>query len=123
MKGNILHGVDTLSFYAPLGFVAAAFFGLLGTNTQARLARARLLNDEHPLVAQAGRLWTPFRWPVRRNHRQERSRLEADLKAEPAIWGRYQTLCEELSAWNALESGVAMALAASIAGAVAVATS
>ena len=115
--------MNGLDLFAALGFVSASVFGLLGTNTQAALARSKLLEDANPLVAQAGRLWSPSRWLVKPGHRRARAGLEVRLRADPGAWQRYEVLRRELFAWNALESGVAMALAASVAGTIALLTS
>lgn len=115
--------MNSFGFYAALSFVAAAAFGLVGTNTQAALARSRLLTDANALVTQSGQLWTPIRWLVKPSRRRTRTRLEAELRRDLQAWPRYEVLCRELFAWNALESGAAMALAASVAGVVALLTS
>jgi len=43
----------------PGWFLIAAIWALQGTNAQAALARERLLADDDPLIAAAGRAWTP----------------------------------------------------------------
>jgi len=104
----------TLTLYAAILFLGAAFCALLGTNTQARVARRRLLADSNPLVAAAGQYWTPApRWLARPSHRRARTQVEAALKTDAVEWTRYETLRQELFAWNALESAVALALSAS----------
>ena len=93
----------------------AAYFGLIGTNAQAALAKQRLLADTNPLIAWAGRLWRPgFRWLARPARRHQRQEMEAKLREDAAEWARYDRLRRELWAWNAVESGVAMAFAGAL---------
>ena len=91
---------------AILGFFAA-LYGFFGTNQQARLSRERLLADEDPLIAAAGRAWMPLWSPGRR-------RAESAVRVDPARWARYRTLAHELRAWNMLESSVVAALVATM---------
>lgn len=102
-------------FNATFYLTGAALLGYLGTNTQAALAKQRLLDDPDPLIAEAGRLWTPVRWfgigPARRRRRYE---VEAELRADDVRWGRYRRLLRELTAWNQVESSIVLALAGSV---------
>jgi hypothetical protein len=91
---------------AILGFFAA-LYGFFGTNQQARLSRARLLEDEDPLIVEAGKAWMPLWSPGRR-------KAEAAVRVDRARWARYRSLARELRAWNMLESSVAAALVATM---------
>jgi hypothetical protein len=104
-------GLDT---YASTSFAIAPVWALTGTNTQARLSRERLLEDPDPRVVKAARLWSPTRWLARPTRRRRRAAAEAEVRSDPVLWRRYERLCQELSAWNALESSVALAFAASV---------
>jgi hypothetical protein len=109
-----------LSILLTLWLAGAAVFALVGTNTQARLSRERLLADDDPLVAEAGRLWTPYpRWLSRPGRRRRRTAIEVQVRLDPERAKRYDRLRAELVAWNALESSVALAFAASIVAVVA----
>jgi len=46
--------------------------------------------------------------------RRERAQIEAQLREDSERWSKYEVLRRELSAWNALESSVALAAGASI---------
>lgn len=46
--------------------------------------------------------------------RAERRRLESQLQEDPERWARYTRLRQELGAWNALESSVALAFVAAL---------
>jgi hypothetical protein len=111
----------------------AAIWALLGTNAQAALARGQLLADDDPLIAAAGRAWTPLSradpliaaaeraWtPLsrvtsrRRSRRRQRAEIEAELRRDSERWLHYEALRRELRAWNALESSVALAAVASV---------
>lgn len=71
---------------ATLQFVLAAFWALLGTNAQARLSRERLLADEDPLVAEAGRLWKPGpRWLRSSSHRKRRADAEEKVRRDAEL--------------------------------------
>lgn len=101
--------------YAAASFTIAALMALVGTNTQARLARQVLLADDDPLIAEAGRLWTPIpRWLSRRRRRRRIAEIEEALDRHPVRAKRYERLRAELFAWNALESSVALVLPASV---------
>jgi len=104
--------------YAAASFATAALMALVGTNTQARLARQVLLSDEDPLIAEAGRLWTPtprwLSWLSRPSRRLRVAEIEAELARDPDRIKRYERLRAELFAWNALESSVALVLPASV---------
>jgi hypothetical protein len=108
--------------YVALTLAGAAWLALIGTNIQARLARARLLADDDPLVVEAGRLWTtmPRRlsWLSRPSHRRRRAAAEENVRQDPERAKRYDRLCTELFAWNALETSVALAFTASIIAAI-----
>jgi|AntAceMinimDraft_13_1070369.scaffolds.fasta_scaffold70874_1 hypothetical protein len=106
--------MNQLTIYITGFFIIAAFFALAGTNTQARISRNRLLQDADPQIAEAGKLWRPIRWLTKPSIRKTRRALELQLKRDSQQWARYKNLCAELFAWNALESGVAMALSASL---------
>jgi hypothetical protein len=97
-----------------LWLAAASLMALAGTNVQARLSRQRLLGDADPLVAAAGRLWSPVRWFTRPSRKRLRTGAEAKLRNDPARWQHYRRLCQELFAWNAIESSVALAAVASV---------
>lgn len=92
----------------------AALLALYGTNLQAALSREHLINDEDPLVAAAGRNWVPLRWLSTPGRRHRLGTAESRVRENPALWTRYGRLRRELSAWNALESSVALAAVASI---------
>lgn len=106
-----------MAVYAAATLVFAALLGLIGANTQARLARQVLLTDEDSLIAEAGRLWTPtprwLRW-LSSSRRRRLDAIEEELRKDPERAKRYDRLCAELFAWNALESSVALALPASV---------
>ncbi len=97
----------------PLWFLFAAIWALGGTNAQAQLARKQLLADDDPLIADAGRAWTPFRLAAPRRSRRQRA-IEAELREDPERWARYDELRRQMRAWNLLESSVALAAGASI---------
>jgi len=107
--------------YATVLLAIAAVLALVGTNGQARLSRERLLADADPLVAEAGRLWRPPpTWlNSRPSRRRRRASVEEQLRRDPERAKRYDRLCAELFAWNALESSVALASVASVIAAVA----
>lgn len=98
----------------PLWFLIAAIWALGGTNAQAQLARKQLLADDDPLIADAGRAWTPSRLVAPRRKRRQRAEIEAELRKDPERWARYDELLRQLRAWNLLESSVAFAAGASI---------
>jgi hypothetical protein len=99
----------------PLLFLIAAIWALQGTNAQAAMARQRLLTDDDPLIAAAGRAWRPGpRLVAPPSLRRRRVQIEAMLRSDPKRWSKYQTSLRELSAWNALESSVAIAAGASV---------
>jgi hypothetical protein len=100
-----------MSILISLWFAVAAVWALTGTNAQAALARQDLREDSDPLVQEAARLWVPIRWLSRPHKRRERAHLEARMREQPRTWARYRRLDRELSAWNALESSVALAFA------------
>jgi hypothetical protein len=103
-----------MGLYVSVQFAIAALLALAGTNAQARLSRGRLLADEDPLIAEAGRLWTPGpRWLSRPSRRRRGESVEARLRQDPERARRYDRLRTELFAWNALETSVALASAAS----------
>jgi hypothetical protein len=102
------------AWLVPLWFLIAAIWALEGTNAQAALTRRRLLADDDPLIAAAGRAWTPLRILASRRRRRQRAEIEAELRKDPDRWGRYDLLRRELRAWNMLESSVALASGASI---------
>ena len=104
----------TITLYVTFCFAGAAFFGLIGTNAQAQLARKHLMEDSDILVATAGSYWRPVRWLVRKPTKSKRDELEAVLRKKPKRWRRYQILCRELFAWNAIETSVAIAFVASV---------
>jgi len=91
---------------------------LIGTNQQAAAAKRKLFNDPDEDVARAGRHWRPA--PCGKRYRAQRSELEADFRADPDRWTRYQEALAELVAWNWLESAVTLALSASLVGVIAV---
>lgn len=101
----------------------AALLALIGTNTQARLARQVLLADDDPLISEAGRLWTPMPRRLsllsRPSHRRRREAAEEKVRQDPDRAGRYNRLEAELFAWNALETSVALAFVASVIAAIA----
>lgn len=103
-----------MSTYVAVTVFFAALFALTGTNAQARLAREALLKNEDPLIAAAGRTWRPIGWLGGKTYRRERRMAEAAVRPDAARWERYQRLCEELRAWNALESSVALGLSAAL---------
>ena len=95
-------------------FAVAACFALIGTNAQARLSRGRLLADDDPLIAEAGRTWTPGpRWLATPSRRRRHAAAEQKLRQDPERASRYAQLRAELAAWNLLESSAALAAAAS----------
>jgi hypothetical protein len=102
------------SEYASGSFVAASVLALVGTNAQARLTKERFLSDPNPLVVEASRLWTPTRWATGRQRRKKRGGVERKIQANAEDWLRYQSICNELFAWNALETSVAIAAVASV---------
>jgi len=105
---------------AAIMFAGSSLMGLVGTNAQARLAKSRLLSDPNPLVVSAGLLWWPSRWLMPPRLRRRRLAVERELRQDAESWRRYELLCKELFAWNALESAVVVALFASLAALVAV---
>jgi hypothetical protein len=105
-----------MNVYFSTSLVLAALWALSGTNTQARLSRKRLLTDEDADIAAAARLWKPIRWLRRSSERRSLDVAEQRFRDDPVRWERYVDLCSELRAWNALESSVAIALPAAIAG-------
>ena len=98
----------------PLWFLIAAIWALGGTNAQAQLAKRQLLADDDPLIADAGRVWTPSRLVASRRRRRQRAAIETELRKDPERWARYEDLLRQLRAWNLLESSVALAAGASI---------
>ncbi|MGH3117927.1 MAG: hypothetical protein ACRDWY_07365 [Actinomycetes bacterium] len=102
-----------MAIYVAASFAMAAIWALMGTNVQAALSRQRLLEDEDPRVAVAGRLWRPlqFRWLKSAKRRRA---AEVEFRDDPIAWRRYQRLITELFAWNALESSVAIATPAAL---------
>ncbi|MEC5185289.1 hypothetical protein RCH12_002765 [Cryobacterium sp. MP_3.1] len=107
--------IEYLAIYAAASFTGATFFALVGTNNQARLSKSRLLSDPDALIVQAGGLWLPVKWTASRRNKRVLAAIEAQLKDEPGRWKRYQMLCGEMFAWNALETSVAIAFPAAIA--------
>jgi hypothetical protein len=103
-----------MSLLISLWFAVAAFWAMTGTNTQARLTRQQLLEDDDPLVRRAVGGWTPVRWLALPKTRAERRRLESQLRKDPERRARYTRLSQELGAWNALESSVALAFVAAL---------
>lgn len=100
---------------------AGALFGLMGTNAQAAIAKRKLLADTNPLVARAGRLYRPGpKWSHSPSVRRDRRQVEAQLAQDRDEWQRYESLRQELWAWNTVESGVAAAFVAALAAIVAV---
>ena len=106
--------------YVTFSFAIAAVLAVVGTDAQSRLSRERLLADEDPLIAEAGRLWRPPpRWLSSRPSRRRRlAEVEAKLRRDPERAKRYDRLATELFAWNALETSAAIAAIASIIAAV-----
>jgi ABC-type glycerol-3-phosphate transport system permease component len=97
-------------------FAVAAFFGLVGTTNQTGLAKRRLLSDPDPDIAAAALLWRPrplilTAFPRKR---QAIAAVEARIRVDPERWEHYRELCQELSAWNYIESSVALAFAGSV---------
>lgn len=96
-------------------FAAAALAALVGTNGQARLSRGRLLTDPDPLIVEAGHLWTPPpRWLSQWSGSKRRRRAEAEKQTRQDPDSRYDLLCAERFAWNAIETSVARAIGASV---------
>ena len=106
--------LERMSSYVAVIVLVAALLALTGTNAQARLARQALLANADPLIAAAGRTWRPLRWPAGKKARLARRLAEDAIRADPPRWGQYKRLCEELRAWNALESSVALGLSAAL---------
>lgn len=104
-----------MEIYVAVSLAVAAFWALSGTNAQARLARQRMLGDADPLIATAGRLWYPGpRWLMTPGRRLRREEAEAKLRPDTVRLQHYERLCQELHAWNALESSVALAISAAL---------
>lgn len=104
-----------LGFIGLVFLAIASIWALMGTNAQARIARDRLLEDPDGAIVLAGRLWRPGpRWLARKGTRQRRAAAEARVREEPERFQKYERLRQELWAWNALESAVAMAFAGSL---------
>ena len=103
-----------MSLFISAWFALAAFWAMTGTNTQARLTREQMLTDDDPLVRQTVSVWAPARWLALPKTRAERRRLENQLRKDPETWARYTRLLQELGAWNALESSVALAFVAAL---------
>jgi hypothetical protein len=91
-------------------FLIAAIWALEGTNEQAALTKRQLLADDDPLIAAAGRAWTP----LPRLLSGRRRKIEAELRKDTERWSRYDELRRQLRAWNMLESSVAVAAVASL---------
>lgn len=107
------YSVDDWQLFAAGGFFFSALLALRGTNKQAAIAKRRLLADSNPLVAHAAALWAPGpRWIRLRKRRTSRASAEAEIKLDVLEWRRYTELLQEFSAWNDLESAVAIALPA-----------
>jgi hypothetical protein len=92
----------------------AAVWALAGTNSQAALARDRLLADDDSLIVAAGKLWRPVPQLASRRLKRQRAEIEVELRKDSKRWSRYQELRRELWGWNMLESSVAIAAVASI---------
>jgi hypothetical protein len=105
-----------MSLYVTGMLAVAAILALVGTDNQARLTRSRLLADPDPLIAEAGRLWRPPPRVIsqRPSRRRRCAAIEAELRQDPERSKRYDVLCTELFAWNALETSVALATVASV---------
>jgi len=101
-----------LNLQVAVYFFLAALMGLSGTNSQARLAKARLFEDEDPRIAAAARHWRPVRLPWMKTTK-ERKTAEALFVDDLPTWRRYVRMKVELTSWNNLESSVALAWAAS----------
>jgi hypothetical protein len=99
-----------IAFY----FAVASIWALIGTNAQAALSRERLLTDPDEAIARAGRLWHPMPWASRKSVRRKRSSVEDAFRNDPDRWQQYTRLRQELSAWNMMESAVAMAFGGSL---------
>jgi hypothetical protein len=56
---------------------------------------------------------------VRKRVKAELRALEAEIMNDPQAWQRYQILCRDLFAWNALETSVAIAFVAAMCGGIA----
>src|SRR4051794_17088054 len=103
--------MDTvIAFY----FLLAALWAVSGADAQARLARARMLADENPAVARLAQLWTPNKLLASSGVRRERKQEEARLREDEPEWQRYESIRQELRAWNALESSIALAAAGAL---------
>jgi hypothetical protein len=104
-----------LGFIGLMSLAVASLLALVGTNAQARLAREQLFNDPDEGIARAGRLWRPGpRWLTRKAYREQREAAEAQVRSDPERRKRYEKLRQELWAWNALESAVAIAFSGSL---------
>lgn len=102
------------TWYVPFMFLIAAIWALAGTNAQAALARGRLLADDDPLIAAAGKLWAPLPRLASKRRRRQRTEIEVELRKDFERWSRYEVPRRELWTWNMLESSVALAAVASI---------
>jgi hypothetical protein len=100
-------------------FAIAAFWALIGTNTQSTLSREQLREDPDPLIREVAEKWTPVRWRSLPKKSPDRQRLEDRIREDPARWARHHRLRRELGAWNALESSAALALGAAVLAALA----
>jgi hypothetical protein len=102
------------SWILPSWFLIAAIWALSGTNAQAAMAREDWYEDDDPLIAEGGRLWLPAPWLAGKRRRKRVAEIEAELRHDADRWKRYRRLKRDLRAWNALESSVALAAAASL---------
>ena len=101
-------------WYAPLLFLIAAIWALVGTNSQASLAKTEIQEDDDPLIADAGKLWLPAPRLATKARRQRVAVIEAEIRKDATRWIRYKALRQQLWSWNMLESSVALAAVASI---------
>ncbi len=106
-----------LGLYGLAMLFFAALAALVGTNAQARFARQRLREHPDREIAAAGLLWRPMR--LGRRYRRRRTAAEAPFRADPGRWREYRRVCDDLAAWNWLETAVALALLGSVAAFVA----
>jgi hypothetical protein len=104
-----------MKWYVGISLVGAAFWALVGTNAQARLAKGKLLADSDPLVAEAGRLWRPGpMWLDRTKNKKRRVEVLRLIGMDPERRERYEPLHREFAAWNLIESSVAIAFPATV---------
>jgi hypothetical protein len=66
--------------------------GLMGTNTQAAISRRQILADDDPLIAAAGRAWTPASFLTSRRTTGPLAEIESELRKDAARWQRYDDL-------------------------------